>query len=180
MRILAFDPSKECTGFAVVDGDGTADPKLVETGTITFSEREKKEVLTWTTSLFAEVLGVIKHDLPDRVVVELPAAKNKPWSKIDKQAPLHIPTYGIAVGCVLLAVAHAMPTRDRIDTVPVDLWSKGIARGGDHKEGRVRAAAYVFGLTAEYFGCKTLAGNMADAALLARWVYLDRLRRNVA
>lgn len=176
MRILAFDPSKECTGFALVEGDGTADPRLVTAGKITFSDTQKKDVLAWTSGLFAEVLGVIKQDQPDRVVVELPASKNKPWSKIDKQAPLHIPTYGIAVGCVLLAVMHEMPTRDRIDTVPVDLWSRGIARGGEHKEGRVRAAAYAFGVEVSWFGCKTDAGNLADAALLARWVYLNKAR----
>ena len=175
MRILAFDPSKECTGYALIEDEGEG--RLVLVGDIRLKAKDKPLVGSWFPFLMREVGEVLQKHTPDVVAVELPAARNRPWSTYDKQAVIHIPTYGMAVGAVL-ATVYAM--RHSPVLVPVDQWSQGLARGGEHKEGRVRDAAYVFKVEESSFGPKSIAGNMADAALLARWVLLNKVRRSVA
>jgi Holliday junction resolvasome RuvABC endonuclease subunit len=176
-KILAFDPSKECTGYALIE-DGPGDGVLKLVGDIQHTEKEKGQVGSWFPKLMREVGEVITRHTPDVVAVELPAASRKPWGGYKGRSALSMPVYGMAVGGVLSGV-YAKFAFDPI-LVPVDVWAAHIAKGNEQKIGRVRAAAYAFQVDECAFGPKSIAGNMADAALLARWVLLNKVRRAVA
>jgi|GEM_PF-6947282 len=113
-------------------------------------------------------------DLP--VVVEFPAARAIPASAGSFQrSVLTLPTYGCAVGVAY--IASATHTNNlAVMTPAADEWPwKGVpsTKNDPHKEGRVRYAASLFGLSPTSMGAKSVAGNVADAMLMGSWAMCD-------
>ena len=167
--ILALDPSSECTGYAMLG----ADRGIIESGTIRPDARDKTPVARILT-IGREVGALVKRLSPGVVVVETPFATPRGGPKKVKRSPVTLPTYGMVVGMVIGEVDVWRLTHDPapvLVTVPSDAWSKGLGSTWDdeHKTKRVRAVAYLYGIAPEALGPKTLAGNVADAILMARW-----------
>lgn len=191
MRILALDPSLTCTGFATVDADGSESGRLIEAGTITPMLPDGAPMVERVRCMGRQVWDALWAAKPGVVVVETPFATPRGGPK-QRRSTLTLPNYGVAVGYVLAGadafrgqINAANPPDPRapnarpleVVTVPADEWSRGLpstARDPD-KTGRVRFAASLYGLEAADFGAVSVAGNVADAVLLAWW-YLRRHR----
>ena len=166
--ILSLDPSSECTGYAMLG----ADRGIIESGTIRPDARDKTPAARVLT-IGREVGALVKRLSPGVVVVETPFATPRGGPKARRSA-MTLPTYGMAVGAALAAVDGWRLTHDPapvLVTVPADAWSRGLAgtRDDEHKVKRVQAVVYLYGIAPEALGPKTLAGNVADAILMARW-----------
>lgn len=181
MSILAFDPSKTCTGWAVLEDDGTPDGRLVEAGTIKHDSAHGCSPHMWIGDIQREVVGLHARVRSPVVAIETPAETGKAWGGYRNRSVLSIPVYGMAVGAVVAAInTIEWDGLKAVICVPVDEWAGRMPTGGDHKPHRVRMAAMLYEREQESFGTKTDAGNIADAVLLARWVLLNKVRRAVA
>ena len=171
--ILSLDPSSECTGYAMLG----ADRGIIESGTIRPDARDKTPAARVLT-IGREVGALVKRLSPGVVVVETPFATPRGGPKA-KRSAMTLPTYGMAVGAALAAVDGWRRTHDpapTLVTVPADEWSRGLAgtRDDAHKTKRVQAVAYLYQIDPSALGPKTIAGNVADAILMARWALSAR------
>ena len=179
MRVLAFDPSINTTGLGVVErrGDRLVEGALIRTG--------DGDLETRATELRRDALENLHHFSPDLVVVELPAAtgRHTAGQGFGARSALYLPNYGIAVGMVLSAAleylsrnqarpAGLSPTASRLITRAADAWTKGLpgTKNDEHKTARVRLVEQLYVLNPGALGAETVAGNVADAILLARHV----------
>ena len=107
------------------------------------------------------------------VVVEMPQTVTR--GKKGKRSAAHLPTYGMAVGMVLAAARTAGVRRI---TPSATEWTRGLpgVDGDEYKTKRVRAVTYYYGAGWDKLLSRKQAGNVADAALLARWA-LHQIRR---
>lgn len=177
MRYLAIDPSLTCTGYAVLDDDGSDAGKLVSAGKI---KPRAGSLTDRALEMGNDIYAECERWSPTVIVVELPFAKKRGGPK-SVRSTMTLPNYGIAVG-VALANADRWATeqtgRQNYDvvTTPADDWSRGLpsCRGDDSKGNRVKSACFYYGREPESFGCVTDAGNVADAVLMARWAMLKR------
>lgn len=175
MKILAFDPSIKCTGYALVcteslpnHGNGC----LLEAGTIT----PEGEGPLRCFDLWDRVREEIYRAVPNVVVVETPMATKQRFAPQERSS-LHLPTYGMAVGVVLLAARHSRRSGPDGDSwyelmhPAADEWTKGMpgSKNDKNKTRRVAYAASLYGREVTDFGPVTTAGNVADAVLLAFW-----------
>ena len=189
LRILAFDPGLTCTGYALLgDGAGAgASGCIFDSGTMRSKETHLVPRLNeMAADVWAKVYENIDADL--HVVIEFPGTRAMPPDKSSygRRSVRFLPHYGMAVGVVFATVRHcsiaAVACEKRkamfgiITTEPGD-WTRGLpkTKGDPHKEGRVRLVESIYGLSAGAMGAKTVAGNVADAVLLARWG-LNRVR----
>jgi hypothetical protein len=181
MRILALDPSLTCTGFATVYADGSESGRLIQAGTITPITPDGASAVERCRSIRCQVLALCREN-PRVVVIETPFATPRGGPK-QRRSTLTLPNYGISVGYVCAAADQWREGRIVADieaevvTVPADEWSRGLpstARDPD-KTGRVRFAASLYGREVAEFGAVSVAGNVADAILLAWW-YLRKHR----
>ena len=165
---LGIDPSLTCTGYALVESFGVSPPRIVMAGTI---KPKKGHLAQRVIEISEDVRSLIRTTEPHMVVVELPfaTARGGPHAK---RSDLTLPNMGMCIGAVLY-VAHdwCFNSSRSLVCTPSDEWTRGMKMGkqDEHKTGRVRAAAYLFNMTPEEFGAKTVAGNVADAALMAEW-----------
>lgn len=167
MRVIGFDPSIVTTGWAIVD----APDNLVSAGTI---RPQGESIGERAVQLAREAIELVKtYGIDgDIIAIETPFEKRRPPGVIRSVRTL--PNYGVAVGALFGAFAASHATIG----VASDVWSEGIAKVNTYKTGRVAAAAYLFRIDASKFGAPSVAQNVADAALLARWVLCrDRYTR---
>lgn len=172
MLVLAFDPSIKTTGVGVVD---QGSDHLVAGELIRIPDTQ--DLHARVQELIGDVRDTLKRYTPDVVVVELPAATgiSKKFQGFKTRSSLHLPTYGIAVG-VILAEAFRYADQDqrapKVITRPSDAWTKGLpgTANDPHKTARVRLVESIYRLNPGALGAETIAGNVADAILLARHV----------
>lgn len=170
--IVAFDPSLTCTGYAVLGECGSFDGYIVSAGTIV--PDTKGSVYERCGSILAqcqEIIDFARESVHVSVVqIEMPAEHIRAHHR---RSLVTLPNYGILIGCLLfgLDVGHA-----QIDPVPVTQWSKRAPpakstedSNGSYKIPRVHACEAIYNLDSGALGCKTRAGNVADAILMARW-----------
>lgn len=184
MNVVAFDPSIETAGAACVADGGS---RLVNATLIrtdrgerwdTEDSPEVRKELVRVMQLAADVGEWLSMHRPSLIVVEFPARTPRPAFArgFKARSALTLPSYGIAVG-VIVATASAWRDQRRnaghpceILDVAADAWTRGYpATANDpHKTARVRLVESLYALAAGSLGCATLAGNVADAVLLAR------------
>ncbi len=166
MTILAFDPSTTCTGWAVL-GDAGDDGKFLGAGMI---RPDKFDTLTDRLLDMAEAVRErVRVAGADVVVVETPAATGRARAAQGfKGTPLTIPIYGAAVGAAIVACGST-GKGVKVCGVASDEWTKHrVPTGRDpHKAMRVEYVKRLYGI--EDLGPRSLAGNVADAILIARW-----------
>lgn len=171
MRVLALDPAIGCTGYAVVED--VAGPLRLDAGVI----RPSGDGWRRCASLGLHVTKLLEDVVPNVVLVETPFAHARGGPKATRSA-MTLPMYGGAVGAAVVVVDQWQVRGDiagvprRYELFPVDTWSRGIpgaTKRDPHKTGRVNLAARIYGLKAEEFGPVSIAGNVADAALMAWW-----------
>lgn len=179
MIIHAVDPSLTCTGYAVINDDGSENGILIDAGT---HIPHKGTLAERALELGADIFDGFRSLRADVCVVELPFAKTRGGPKATRSAML-LPNYGIAVGMALSAAGRwvadsasvsGLMTSRRVVAVPADEWSRGVpgTMRDPLKTKRVAMAAYLYNRPVSDFGTKSNAGNVADAVLLARWAML--------
>jgi len=182
MRILAFDPSLTCTGWAMIETDGTSDGRYIAAGYIqpTKFEQLTDRILDLASAIEARV----RRDIPDVIVIETPAATGRARSgQRFAGTALTIPVYGAAVGACIVACGVCRLRSNSIVIVGTasDEWTKARdtprCSGDADKTNRVEYVRRVWNLPP--LGPKSLAGNVADALLIARWQVRRELRWNV-
>lgn len=169
MKVLAIDPSLSCSGWALVSGDFSA-PKILFAGTL----KLKKDALPDRTfELFEDVQSLLNEYLPCAAVVEMPQTFSIGFG--NKRSAASLPGYGMATAAALLAcrswVEPGIPKTFTVLNPSASVWTKGYpkTKGDAHKQARVHHAALLYGTIPQFFGAKTTAGNVADAALLGHW-----------
>lgn len=178
MKILALDPAKGCTGWAVLEDDGSPDGAILGAGTIKVAT-DGRSAHVWLGDLAREVLALHAKERTEYVAIETPSeSSGGSRSRYANRAATSMPVYGMAVGCVIAAVnTIEWEGLKAVVCVPVDHWARYLKTGGKHKPERVRVAAMLYGREVREFGTKSDAGNVADAVILARWVLLNKVRR---
>lgn len=187
MIVVGFDPSLSATGWAVLNSEAPRhaphreDGQLVVAGIIK-PDGDTKDYAARLGSLFREARAILDEYLPSLVVVELPASHGH--HRGSKSGTYHVgqPIYGSAVGAVIVtALLDArMDTLERITPPRVmafaaDVWTRSLPDGARRtkddpkKTRRVEYAATVYSRSPESFGPMTVAGEVADAVLLARY-----------
>ena len=163
MILMALDPSMTCTGYAIVTHEKGRE-MLIEAGTIT---PDGEDLVERCESLRSQIRSLMFSRYTTHSVIETPTVGARPNGSYKGRSAQSMPVYGVAVGVAI--VAANVPTLVR--GIPADQWTRGMpaTRGDPHKQGRVRVAAARWNVTPESLGCKTKAGNVADAMLLAAW-----------
>lgn len=167
--IFALDPSLSCSGFAVLAADGSA---IDVYGKIKpDSKGDAYERAADIASLCLLELRKYRGQLT-AVVIEAPRTNSRGLG--GKRSAASLPNYGICIGVVTYAVEREIGTWSPAPALlrpSASDWTRGVTgtKGDTHKERRVRAAEEKFGLSEGAFGCKTDAGNIADAILLGCW-----------
>jgi hypothetical protein len=169
MKILAFDPSMTCTGWALLEavaGDSRGG-KLLEHG---YFAVDGETLVERVSHMQIMVVSILKRLPPDLVVVETPAETGRVRDAQNfRGTAMTTPIYGVAVGACIAACCGRMGSLDVLG-VPSDEWTKGreVPKcGADSKKmARVEYVQRTWGVT---LGPKSYAGNVADAVLIARW-----------
>lgn len=175
--IFALDPALGTTGFAVLTADASA---IAECGKI--KPDGDGDAYERAASIADLVLIELRKHRERLSVVVIEAPQEIARGLAGKRSAATAPNYGIAVGVVTYAVDREIrtwPEPPELLRPSATEWTRGFpgTRGDTHKERRVRAAEYRFGLEPGAFGCKTDAGNVADAVLLGCWAS-ERERRS--
>lgn len=103
MRILGIDPGLQCTGFGVIDVDGTA-LRYVASGTIRTSSAAQGDLPTRIGIIFAGVQEVVQRYAPQQAACEIVFVNVNPQSTL---------LLGQARGAALAAlVAKALPVTE--------------------------------------------------------------------
>jgi hypothetical protein len=170
MRVLGIDPSLVYTGIGCVCNRGDT---LVE-GALIRVEGADHGAKTW--DLWKDLGENLDRLKPDIIVVETPATKGRTrehWG-YEKQSKLTPPVYGMAVG-VAMGASYAYQARQFNREISVlnraaDVWTQRMpsTKNDQEKTGRVLLVEQIFGLAPGSLGARTVAGNVADAILLAR------------
>lgn len=165
---MGIDPSISCTGWALLDSaKNQYDGGFIACGYIV---PKKAGDLTERIIDLADALEArVKECNPGRIVLETPAATGRAMSgQRFKGTALTIPVYGAAVGACIVACSRSNAC---VMGTPSDDWTKSpdtprCNRDAD-KANRVEYVQRVWGITLA--APKSLAGNVADALLIARW-----------
>ena len=167
-RILAFDPSLTCTGWAVLEDDKTTHGRYILSGYITTTA--KGELCERLMDLAHSIGERARLMTPDTIIIETPASTGRaPRGQSFRGTAMTSPIYGAAVGACIVACGGR---GFKISGVPSDEWTRAripSSRGDCYKGARVKYAAECWGLDPDSMGPKTIAGNIADALLIARW-----------
>lgn len=173
MKVVAFDPSMVLTGAACVSQGGE---RLVSSCLI--RTPDKGDAADRCQALFADAAEYLADEDPDYIVIETPAETGRPadsWG-YSGRSPLSMPVYGMAVGVIMgAAVSHVRARPGRAIKVlnrAADAWTRGMpgTKADKNKTARVTLACTLFGLKPDALGAPSVAGNVADAILLARHV----------
>lgn len=157
-------------GYAIFEADPQRNGggRVIEAGTMKVNS--KRSLGTRLDELARDVHDAInqfgKRDgLVDVVAVEFPAEKRTGQGGFAQQSVMSAPRYGSIVGVVWEA-SRAYPVR-RIE-IASDDWTRGKpgTKKDKDKVGRVELVEYLFGF--KITACKTDAGNVADAVLIAQ------------
>lgn len=174
--ILGIDPSLNETAVAVLVSGVPSVGRLVQVYRI---RPEGDTLHDRACSLANELASIIEMHQPGCAVLELPAdAKRGGWGAYKGRSPLSIAPYGIAVGAAVMVLKWHLPaavnggTPVRVFYPSVNDWTgRGVpsSKGDPNKVKRANFVRMLYRLGPEALGPKTVAGNAADAVLLARW-----------
>lgn len=185
MKLLAFDPSMTCTGWAIIQRHpGGADQgDLVEAGTITTDALESDDHVARVQLIAREVKALIDDEEPQTVALELPSPFVQKQERTRRRSGQ--PAYGMAVGAVIAAAGIPFNlktcrpiTPPSVVGWPPNVWTRGLppgvrsTRDDRNKAVRVEYAARLYSRRPEDFGAKTRAGDVADAVLIGRYAML--------
>lgn len=165
---MGIDPSISCTGWALLNSAKDAnDGGFVACGYIVPSKA--KDLAVRIIDLAGAIGRRVQEYNPGLIVLETPAATGRAMSgQRFKGTALTIPVYGAAVGACIVACSRSNAC---VMGTPSDDWTKSPdtprCRGDADKTNRVEYVQRVWGITLE--APKSLAGNVADALLIARW-----------
>ena len=165
---MGIDPSISCTGYAVLDSEANSDGRFIAAGYIV--PTKKGSLVARILDLAAAVEKRIAEQAPDVIVIETPAETGRAMSgQRFSGTAMTIPVYGAAVGACIIAARKSGAV---IVGTPSDEWTKRRdtprCSGDPNKENRVEYVRKVWNILD--LGPKTLAGNVADALLIARWM----------
>lgn len=192
MKIVAFDPSMTCVGWAVLSREhGDLDHGiLLEAGTIRTDELETADTIGRLQLIAKETAAMIDEHEPSIVAVELPSTFVPSQGRGMQRRGQ--PTYGMAVGVVIAATSTPrtskygrITTPPRVIGWPPDVWTRALPpearRTSDdkNKTRRVAHAARIYQRTPESFGPKTRAGDIADAVLVGWYAMLTTAREGI-
>ncbi|MBS0187937.1 MAG: crossover junction endodeoxyribonuclease RuvC [Planctomycetes bacterium] len=164
MKLLAFDPSLSCTGWALLNQDG---PSISLANFGFFEPPEGDDLAPKLKFIHTTTRERIKAAAPDVISVELPQTVSMGQSRNART----LPSYGAAVGIVLAA---AIESGAKVVTITATEWGRLAkrtrGRAGAAKENRVQMVRVYFGVELGVtIRNKAKAGNVADAALLGRY-----------
>lgn len=148
---LAVDPSSTCTGWAVLELDGTVSSH----GTIRPPRRAAVEARV--DAMVDGVLDLLARYDPDTIVVEVPSGK------VARRMAGHaagLTLYGYAVGRVVQACRMAAPDAELVQ-VDEGTWTRGRRKAA--------RAAVVAATVEEYRADDDRGMDAADAIGLGRW-----------
>ena len=171
---LGVDPSLSCTAWALVKDDGQ---KLTLVHASKFSSKTDQDVWTRARSicdaLHSDLLPWLDDQMIDVAAVEMPMTSMF-GVKDRTRSATSLPGYGVCVGSVALLVESWM-AKHRFHAPAAGVWSRGIPTGEKNKSYRVEVVQRYMGVDLAATHGVTKAGDVADAALLAKWA-LDRHR----
>lgn len=185
MKLIAFDPSMTCVGWAILTREpgGHDAGELVDAGTIRADSLEASEVIARVQLIGREAKALVDDEEPSIVAVELPSTFVPSQGRGMQRRGQ--PTYGMAVGAVIDAVSVPFNFKQRRPITPPqvigwppDVWTRALPSGvrstkdDQYKTARVEHAARMFNRRPEDFGPKTRAGDVADAVLIGRYAML--------
>ena len=179
--ILALDPSTSCTGYAVLTDAGAV--VWEQTGTIRPKGEDLPEKLLDLARDVAGLFKTFRMGDDSTIVIERPQTAGGPnRGTYGKQSPMSIAAYGAAFGAVYTMVCRYADPMQILTPTPMEWVGRGCipsSQGDPHKEKRVRWVEQIYGLPHGHLGCKSKAGNVADAILLARWGLTARQYRKI-
>lgn len=167
--ILGIDPSISCTGYCLLERSGEHG-RIIEAGKVSPTSRQTtlgeraRQIVCDLNELVREAMD--KAGL-DTVIVETPQTVTR--GKRGLRSAATLPSYGVAVGAILAGL-DVPDGVERIEVSATD-WTRGMpttARDPD-KVNRVLLVERMYGLEPGSLGARTVAGNVADAILLARY-----------
>lgn len=185
MKLIAFDPSMTCVGWAVMSREpGAPDTgELVAAGTIRTDALEASETIARIQLIGREAKALVDDEEPSIVAIELPSTFVPSQGRGMQRRGQ--PNYGMAVGAVIDAASvpfnfkqRRPVTPPRVIGWPPDVWTRSLPTGvrttrdDKYKTARVEHAARMFNRRPEDFGPKTRAGDVADAVLIGRYAML--------
>lgn len=193
MIYLAIDPSISCTGYGLIQDDGTQYGRVIECGTIKPPTTEtgspwsriRDGLLVDLSALVGSLM--LTHEI-SVVIVETP----QEWTRglMGKRSAATLPTYGMAVGAVLAeleSIRKDMSNPFRLMETSASEWTRSapaartISASGRRKSDPNKTARveYVRELWphAVLPKSKENAAGAADALLMAKWA-MDQ-QRNV-
>ena len=168
MKILACDPSMSCTGWALIDDDGSHDGRYIAGGYIIPDATD--DLAEKLKDLAGGVVARARESACNRSIVETPAATGRVrGAQRFRGTAMTIPIYGAAVGACIVGLA--MGQSARVESVPSDEWTRHRVPSckDSAKAARVEYVCRTYGLAMGSLGPKTYAGNVADAVLIARY-----------
>lgn len=176
MKILAFDPSLTCTGWALLRSHAEhPNGVIMGMGYLQPDGIPSDDLAVRILDLAKGIGQRAAESMADLIVIETPAATGRaPGGQSFRSTVMTAPVYGAAVGaCITACGAFGV----KVCGVPADKWTQGFgvpsSRGDTFKVRRVEYVCRQWGL--ESLGPKTYAGNVADAVLIARWaMWRDR------
>jgi len=170
MKILAFDPSLSCTGWALLRVHAEhPDGLILGMGYIQPDGAPPDDLAARILDLANGIGKRAAESAADLIVIETPATTGRAaGGQSFRGTAMTIPIYGAAVGaCITVCGRECAKVRG----VPSDMWTKGrgvpSSRGDALKTRRVEYVCRQWGVKS--LGPKTYAGNVADAVLIARW-----------
>lgn len=187
MKVLGIDPSISEAAAALLIADGTTTGRLDRIWRIQPKAGPLDERLE---RLAGDIEDIIEKMDPRVIVVELPAdqTRGKGGRGFQRRSVMTLPTYGAAVGAVVIAVKRWAPANTthgdalRMFFPSVSAWTKrdvppatwrdpktGRSERDDRKRARVAFVEHLYKLKGGELGPESVAGNAADAVLLARW-----------
>lgn len=194
MKIMGIDPALGTAGVATLSDEAPQRSlgRLLDCWRVNVTGETVPERAVY---LARELHKLVLDELPDVIVMEMPAdPKRGGRGAFRGRSTMTVPTYGIAVGGTILMlealrlghvlwgvkkppaswvprVLHPSVNDWTGRDVPSTRWARGPLQGKEdrHKEQRVAYVHHLYGLAPGSLGPISVAGNAADAVLIARW-----------
>lgn len=176
-RILGIDPSLNEAAAALLEED----PARPDLGRLLGGFRVRPDGTTLAeraTSLGNLLIDLVDQHDPSVIVLETPADHRRGGRMGYRgRSVMTAPLYGMAVGAAVMALelgaaSHSACPEVRLLYPSVNDWTGGdvpSSKGDKHKTKRAKYVSMLYRVPLHTLGPVSIAGNVADAVLIARW-----------
>lgn len=176
MTYLIIDPSLACTGWAIIEDAPQLESncRMIAAGS---TKADKGTACERAHQIAIEIFQEIQKEKIESfdTIIETPmtfCVGRGPRSAST------LPNYGIVVGTIWMY--FKLQGKGKVHEVSASKWAiSSKVKGDKDKTMRVMAVEQKFNLKPGSLGCKTDAGNVADAVLLGVW-WINKLRLEAA